>query len=1074
MPVTTIRGGRQITDGTIPYADIQTVTANAILGNNTASATSIQEIALATNTVLGRGAGNISALTLGTGLSIAGTVLQPTANLQSLAGLNYASTSFVKMTAAGTFALDTATYEPTIAAGTTAQYWRGDKSWQTLNTAAVAESGNLYYTDARARAALSFTAGSGAYNSTTGVITIPTNTNQLTNGAGFITGESDTLTSVTGRGASTPSNMTIANTNPIFILKDTDNSGTGVGQVGYISFQDSGNTERAWIGYGSAGSNNFTITNNKGDVVLSASTGVAYVGSNIILHAGNYNSYAPTLTGGNASGTWGINITGNAATVSGFKNIGNIGVQAVAGTNQTCTTAQFLTWYQANYAFKSYYYTVAKCTWDYAGNNDISDTSIGGCEMAGSVIETFSDGTYYTIRITRPTTGAGSFVTLVYNDQGSSYSPGWRTDWNSSNLTNLNQLTNGPGYITGESDTLATVTARGASTSTAVTLSSSNNYYGGHHYFMAYDANGNHYPHYQVGSNNNGAKVNIRVYTGNGSTLRLFYLDGQSGGMTWDGNTIWHSGNDGSGSGLDADLLDGLNSSAFVRTYGTNSNNIDSDYGECFITFDPVPSGTPPISSPNLRTINVGNNFARRTQMAFDYATDRAWFRRKYDSAWYSWNEFWHTGNDGSGSGLDADLLDGNHASAFALLAGNTGQSFGAFEFSYAQTAFNPAAAPRTGLNSMSVKMWDNYFYNTGLGSDYGTVMDYYSRNGHVNTQVYFDADGGSWYRTASYAAGWQSWQRYVTNSGTWGINVTGSAGSVPWSGVTSKPSNIMYYQGFTLDANTMDTNATGFTYSLNAPYTGPVVRFSSGGNYDLWLNADYGSGTNIAFRTRNGDIATLNAWNAFLHSANYNSYSPTLTGGGASGTWGINVTGTAGGETLATVTNRGSGTTGGITVNGTLIVGNSTNSYIYMVDTDETSRYIHCNSGRIGFLNSGGYWGSYCDNSGNWISVGDVTAYSDERVKENVSTIDNALEKTLALRGVTYTRKDTPDKSRKVGVIAQEIQKVIPEVVSEQVDGMMGVSYGNLAGVFIEAIKEQQVQIEDLKKQIAYLVENR
>lgn len=86
--------------------------------------------------------------------------------------------------------------EPTITAGTTAQYWRGDKSWQTLNTAAVAESTNLYYTDTRARAALSFVAGSGAYNSTTGVITIPTNTNQLTNGAGFITGNQSI--SVTG------------------------------------------------------------------------------------------------------------------------------------------------------------------------------------------------------------------------------------------------------------------------------------------------------------------------------------------------------------------------------------------------------------------------------------------------------------------------------------------------------------------------------------------------------------------------------------------------------------------------------------------------------------------------------------------------------------------------------------------------------------------------------------------------------------------------------------------------------------------------------------------------------------
>jgi len=51
---------------------------------------------------------------------------------------------------------------------------------------------------------------------------------------------------------------------------------------------------------------------------------------------------------------------------------------------------------------------------------------------------------------------------------------------------------------------------------------------------------------------------------------------------------------------------------------------------------------------------------------------------------------------------------------------------------------------------------------------------------------------------------------------------------------------NLMYYQGFNLDANTMDSNSTGFTYQVNAPTYGPIVRFSTGGGYDLWLNSDY------------------------------------------------------------------------------------------------------------------------------------------------------------------------------------------------------------------------------------------
>jgi hypothetical protein len=97
--------------------------------------------------------------------------------------------------------------------------------------------------------------------------------------------------------------------------------------------------------------------------------------------------------------------------------------------------------------------------------------------------------------------------------------------------------------------------------------------------------------------------------------------------------------------------------------------------------------------------------------------------------------------------------------------------------------------------------------------------------------------------------------------------------------------------------------------------------------------------------------------------------------------------------------------------------------------------------------------------------AAADIVAYSDERVKENVNTIENALDKVKALRGVTYNRTDNEDKSQKIGVIAQEIQEVLPQVVHEQEDGMLGVSYGNIVAVLIEAIKEQQKQIDELMR---------
>ena len=103
---------------------------------------------------------------------------------------------------------------------------------------------------------------------------------------------------------------------------------------------------------------------------------------------------------------------------------------------------------------------------------------------------------------------------------------------------------------------------------------------------------------------------------------------------------------------------------------------------------------------------------------------------------------------------------------------------------------------------------------------------------------------------------------------------------------------------------------------------------------------------------------------------------------------------------------------------------------------------------------------------AGAFTAVGNVTAFSDARVKTNIKTIDNALSKVLALRGVTYNRTDLEDKSEQIGVIAQEVKEILPQVVQEN-DGHYSVAYGNIVGVLIEAIKEQQAQIEELKSRL-------
>ena len=106
---------------------------------------------------------------------------------------------------------------------------------------------------------------------------------------------------------------------------------------------------------------------------------------------------------------------------------------------------------------------------------------------------------------------------------------------------------------------------------------------------------------------------------------------------------------------------------------------------------------------------------------------------------------------------------------------------------------------------------------------------------------------------------------------------------------------------------------------------------------------------------------------------------------------------------------------------------------------------------------------GSY---TGSFTATGDITAYSDARLKRNVETISNPVDLVNCLRGVNFEK----DGRHSTGVIAQEVEEFLPEVVHTDAEGMKSVAYGNISGLLIEAIKEQQKTIEHLQKQITDL----
>ena len=151
----------------------------------------------------------------------------------------------------------------------------------------------------------------------------------------------------------------------------------------------------------------------------------------------------------------------------------------------------------------------------------------------------------------------------------------------------------------------------------------------------------------------------------------------------------------------------------------------------------------------------------------------------------------------------------------------------------------------------------------------------------------------------------------------------------------------------------------------------------------------------------------------------------------------------------------------------------------IYLRDTDQNVSMIHCNSSILYVLRGAtdsetwtqvnGVWPLQINLANNNATFGGtVTASSDVRFKKNIETIQDALDKVLNMRGVTFERLDTP--GTEIGVIAQEIEEVIPELVTTDANGHKSVAYANISALLIEAIKAQQVQINELRAEIQKL----
>ena len=434
------------------------------------------------------------------------------------------------------------------------------------------------------------------------------------------------------------------------------------------------------------------------------------------------------------------------------------------------------------------------------------------------------------------------------------------------------------------------------------------------------------------------------------------------------------------------------------------------------------------------------------------------------------------------------------------------------------------------------------------------------------------------------------------------GVSFDGSANiTIP----TNDADKVPHQDGTRTDLNYNSAITSGF-YNVNSTGTnGPGSSYNNlivVKGIDTGLQIAGGHNTDsLWFRGWSSNGTTFTPWRRILHDGNYNSYSPNLTGAGASGNWGINISGSAGGasrfvDLLANRTdaaaypilwgvNQGTNPmTGNATTyafscdavkiqssTGTVIAnnfsGNGTgltgtagslnsggnagtatsaqrisfndgprtlsdrlpNTFARTVSFDFVNSATVGGSGNYGgvmtffpwdgltsstgdssyqlaFRNESGIngsglaglrlrkgidttWGGWYDilHSGNYASfsafsgaitgasltvTGDVTAFSDARVKENIRPIENVIERIQASRGVVYDRIDNDQKDN-IGFIAQELEENFPELVLTREDGTKAVKYQNAVAVLFEAVKKQQTQIEEQDKKLKLILEH-
>jgi len=473
-------------------------------------------------------------------------------------------------------------------------------------------------------------------------------------------------------------------------------------------------------------------------------------------------------------------------------------------------------------------------------------------------------------------------------------------------------------------------------------------------------------------------------------------------------------------------------------------NHASAGYLTSFTETDPtVPSHVKSITTTNVSNWNTAYGWGNHASAG--YLTSLP--SHTHDDRYYTETEVNNllSGKLGtSAKAADSDLLDGSNSTYFDhrrytdstnylggyYVSGGTEKPnnaiFGAGKFKVAMLS-----GSNLGFGgSWNDVMWVSTYNGGDVKSSHALVFDKYSSNVFVSDQN-FDS--------ASWGTGHLLWHSGNDGAGS-GLDADNLDGHTWTSSGKSVRATEFYADNWFRNYNAGEglyNEATGCHFVSDAS--------------DEWTIRDAGNSIRIEFQTNGttlrGSVYADNANSiGFLNNANE---------------WGLRYLSANGNSPNLHFLESGNETWSGNPGNDTGKIEYHSNR-MYIVSGANSTEVVR-------FRRSGDDV-AMIDNSGNVRFQGDVTAYSDPsdiRLKEDIKNIENPLDKVMSLNGVTFTYKK--DGKQSTGVIAQEVQKVLPEVIytSKELnteEEFLVVRYGNMVGLLIEAIKEQQQQIEELK----------